>query len=200
MNGWDFYQTKDLALVPYMRGTPVYKDGVLPYLYSRTKEEGKIGRVFHDDLFNMDAFVAHFEARKTVQLLCRVERDRELKPLGYCWVDAPSGVDGARGAVCAFCFFREATRYCMDLGRLGLAYWMMDLGIDILHGVILDWNTPAINYAKRLGFRHVASVPKWRYVNDRLTDVLVMQIEKTDYQPVFESWFALKGLMEKKNV
>ena len=194
MNGWAYYQTKELAVVPYMPGTPAYNDGVLPDLYLRTKAEGNIERVFHEDGFGMDAFVAHFHKLKTLQLLCRVKDDKTLVPMGYCWVDMPSGVDGSRSAIAAFCFFKEARRVCLDLGRLGIAYWVIDLCIDILHGVILDWNLPAVHYAERLGFRQVARVPNWRYVNGLMTGVRVMQMEKADFLPGFNEWFEGKRL------
>ena len=87
-----------------------------------------------------------------------------MKPCGYSWVDAPFGVDGARGALVGFCFFKDGVKVSRDLGRLGLAYFFIDLKIDILHGAILEHNTAALNYAKRLGFKTVAFVPKWRYV------------------------------------
>ena len=71
MNGWDtfeendwrYYQTDKLAVVPYMIGTPVYADGVLPDLYKRTKDEGKIEEVFCGDVLNMDAFVNFSSSR-----------------------------------------------------------------------------------------------------------------------------------------
>lgn len=189
MHGWTYYQTADLAVVPYMEGSPIYRDGVLPHLYYKTKEEGNLEKVFHEDGFNLDKFVTFFEKRKTLQCLCHVREDKTLIPVGYCWVDNPSGVDGQRGVLCAFCFFKDAKRTARDLGRLGLAYWFMDLRIDIVHGVILDWNTPAVNYAKHLGFKEVAYVPKWKYVKEKLTGVRVVQLEASDYLPGFDNWF-----------
>lgn len=197
MNGWTYYQTKDLAVVPYMEGTPVYRDGVLSHLYYRTKEEGHLGRVFHEDGFNHDKFIAFFERRHTLQVLCHIREEGTVVPVGYSWVDNPSGIDGERAVLCAFCFFKDAKRTCRDLGRLGLAYWFTDLRIDILHGVILEWNTPAVNYAKHLGFKEVAYVPKWRYVDGKLTGVRVVQLEAQDYLPGFEAWFETQNRVAK---
>src|ERR1035438_2389589 len=123
-NYWSFYGTPELQLCPYMIGTPVFKDGMLPFLYNKTREEGKIESVFCGDDLNMDAFVSFFDKRKTLQILCEVENDKTLKAVGYSWIDNPKGVDGARSALCGFCFFNNAGKRdsARDLGRLGLAY------------------------------------------------------------------------------
>ena len=73
MNGWDYYGTPSLQLVPFMPGTPVWKDGLLSTLYYATKEEGKLGATFCGDPMTHDSFVAFFEKRKTMQVLCEVE-------------------------------------------------------------------------------------------------------------------------------
>jgi hypothetical protein len=189
VNGWLHYGTETLQVCPYMEGVPVYSDGVLPYLYARTKEEGKLETVFHEDKFNQDKFIAFFERRKTLQILCHVRENKDLVPVGYSWIDLAYGVDGARGAVAGFCFFSEAKKTSRDLGRLGIGYWCIDLKIDILHGVILEENTVAVNYAKRLGFKTVAYVPKWRYVHGKMTGVHVVQLEAADFLPEFEDWY-----------
>ena len=193
MHGWSWYQTEKLAMVPYMPGTPVYNDNIYPYLYAKTRDEGKLPLVFQEDGFNLGKFVDFFERLKTMQVLCHVEPNKDLKPVGYSWVGAPSGVDGARGVICGFCFFREAKRTARDLGRLGIAYWFEDLRITILHGLILEHNTPAINYSKRLGFKEVAYAPKWKYVDGRLVGVRLVQLEADDFMPGFEKWFSLQN-------
>ena len=33
-NCWDYYQTATLGVFPYMSGVPVYRDGMLPFLYT----------------------------------------------------------------------------------------------------------------------------------------------------------------------
>ena len=188
MNGWLFYGTKTLQVVPYAPYAPVYLDNTLPHLYATTKEEGHIRTVFMDDEFNLEKFVVFF-SKRPMQVLCRVEDNKDLKPCGYSWVDAPFGVDGARGALVGFCFFKDAVKVSRDLGKLGLAYFFIDLKIDILHGAILEHNTPALNYAKRLGFKTVAFVPKWRYVDGKMVGVHVVQLEKNDFLGGFEKWF-----------
>lgn len=198
MNGWQYYGTKTLQVVPYMESTPVYLDNTLPHLYARTKEEGHLSKVFQEDAFNLEKFIVFFERRKTMQCLCKVEGDRRLIPVGYSWVDAPFGIDGARGALVGFCFFKDGVRVGRDLGRLGLAYHFIDLKIDILHGAILEFNTPALNYAKRLGFKTVAFVPKWRYVQGKMVGVHVVQLEKNDFLGGFEKWHEPQKLMAEQ--
>lgn len=192
MNGWSWYGTKDLQVIPYMNGTPVYVDGMLPTLYERTKQEGKLERVFCGDELNLDGFVSFFHTRKTMQVLCEIAENKTIKPVGYSWVDLPKGVDGARSAHCGFCFFddsskRSSARY---LGRLGIAYWMIDLKINVLHGIMLESNTAARNYAKRLGFRTVAMVPRYHYSlsEKELVGARVVVLEDIDFLPFFSKW------------
>jgi hypothetical protein len=189
MKGWAYYQTSTLALVPYMPGTPVYRDGVLVELYRRTRDEGKIDTIFCGDDLNLDAFVAYFEKRKTMQVLCKVEDNKTLKPAGYCWADLPRGVDGAKAVMCGFCFFEEYIRIAKDLGRLGVAYWFEDLVIDVIHGVLLESNDTGAHYARLLGFKDVAVVPKYHYFRGELVDARVMMLEKKDFMPAFNDWF-----------
>jgi hypothetical protein len=193
-NGWSWYGTASLQVVPYAPFAPVYLDNTLPHLYARTKEEGNLSQVFMDDEFNLGKFVVFFEKR-AMQCLCRVVEDKRLIPLGYTWVESPFGVDGCRGALIGFCFFRDAVKESRDLGRLGLAYHFIDLQIDILHGAILEDNTPALNYAKRLGFKPVAFVPKWRYVGGKMVGVHVVQLEKNDFLSGFTDWIESKKVV-----
>lgn len=190
MRGWLHYGTKNLQVVPLMPGTPVYKDGTLSTLYYRTKEEGNLEVAFHESDMTHDRFIAFFELLKTLQVLCQVSDNKDLKPVGYSWVSNPVGVDGARAAVAGFCFFGDAarTKVARDLGMLGIAYWMIDLKIDVLHGVILESNFAAKNYAQKLGFVETAVVPKWRYVGGELVSVRNMTLEATEFLPRFDSW------------
>ena len=197
MNGWQYYGTKTLQVCPCMKGTPVYRDGMLPYLYTRTREEGNIQATFCGDDLNMDAFVAFFEKRKTLQVLCTVENDKTLKPAGFSWVDMPKGIDGARSVSCGFCFFREARLVARDLARLAVAYCLIDLKVDVIFGVQLVTNIPALNFSRRLGFREACVVPKYLYADGALVDARVMILEGTDWLPGFEKWFAEKKIVEQ---
>lgn len=191
MNGWQYYGTHDLQIVPMMPGTPVFRDGMLSYLYYKTREEGKIEAVFCGDDLTHDMFIEFFQKRKTLQVLCKVEENKELKPCGYSWVDSAIGVDGSRAALCGFCFFNDIskTRYARSLGMLGLAYWMIDMRIDVIHGISLESNIAAKNYAKHLGFREVALVPNRHFYKGELLGARVMMIDKNDFVPKFEQWF-----------
>jgi hypothetical protein len=172
-----------------MPGTPIYKDGVVSSLYYRTKEEGKLEVIFDEDL-NHDRFVTFFERIKTLQVLCRVRENKDLDPVGYAWVCNSIGRDGGRAAVSGFCFFGDAgkSHVARDLATLGIAYWIIALKIDVLHGVILDSNASAQNFASKLGFVLTAHVPKWRYVGGELVDVVNMTLEARNWLPTFEEW------------
>ena len=197
---WDYYQTKDLAVVPYMPGTPVYTDEMLPFLYQKTKEEGKIEFTFCGDILNLEKFIAFFVKRGTMQVLCEVEDDKTLKPVGYSWVDNPRGVDGARGVLAGFCFFKNSSKResARNLGRLVLAFMMNALKIDVIHGIVLEENTQARDYCIRLGGREVAVVPKYHYMasTGELVGARVMIIEKEAFMPEFDKWYETQKVVE----
>ena len=198
MTGWK-YMTKNAAVIPFSPGTVVYRDGVLSTLYYKTKEAGLIEKTFCGDNPNHDQFVRMFdESKKILQILCEVENVGEETenaiPVGYAWVEAPKGIDGARAAMCGFAFFRH-TRYLRDLGMLGLYYWMDGLKITDLHGVLLEPNRAAIRYAAKLGFIRTATVPRFHFYNGDLVPAVAMLLESKDFLPKFGKWFEPKKLV-----
>ncbi len=134
-----------------------------------------------------------------MQCLCEVEEDKTLKIVGYSWIDLPRGVDGARAVMCGFAFFKNAGKRtsARDLGKLGLAYWFLDMQVDVIHGVMLESNIRGRNYAAHLGFRECAIVPKYHYDHEKgeLVGARVMVIEKNDFIPGFEEWIDSQKLV-----
>jgi RimJ/RimL family protein N-acetyltransferase len=107
-------------------------------------------------------------------------------------------VDGARGALCGFCFFDEAgkTKDARDLGMLGLCYWFEAMRVDVIHGIMLESNVAASNFAERLGFSQVALVPKRHFHKGELVGARVMMIEKATFREHFEEWVKSHPLQE----
>lgn len=198
MNDWEF-MTDKAAVVPFSPGTMVYRDGMLSTLYYKTREAGLIEKVLCGDNPDHDHFIRMFdESKKILQVLCEVEhageKNENLIPVGYAWVEAPKGVDGARAAMCGFAFFRH-TRYLRDLGMLGIYYWMKGLKITDLHGVLLEPNRAAIRYAAKLGFVRTATVPRFHFYNGELVPAVAMLLESKDFMPVYENWIESKKLV-----
>ena len=189
--GWNWYGTKDLQVIPYMPGTPVYLDETYPYLYGRTKAEGKLESTFCGDEMNLGRFVAFFEKLKTMQVLAEIKDDKRIIPVGYSWVATPRGIDGARAATCGFCFFSGSSQRdsARNLARLALAYAMLELKIDVLHGIQLESNIAARNFSRKVGFKEVATVSQWHYSQGELVGATVMILEADTYLPKFEEWF-----------
>lgn len=190
MRGWAFYGTKDLQVVPYMPGTPVYKDNTLPFLYQSTRDEGKVKTTFCGDDKNLGQFVAYFEHLKTMQVACEVEDGGRLIPVGFTWVVNPAGVDGARLAQPGMCFFRGAGKRgtARSLARLALAYAMIDLRINVLLGEQVYENYAARNFALRLGFKEVAKVPCRHVIDGQFKDGRIVMLKDEDFLPEFFRW------------
>ena len=183
-----------------MPSSPVYRDGMLPYLYNRLKEENKVGLTFCGDEKNQDSFVSYFDRIKTMQVLCTIgspEDPAKLTPVGFSWVDNPRGVDGQRVAMPGEAFFKGSERVSRSLAKLALAYVMHDMKVDIFHGVQVVSNYAARNFAIRCGFKEVAIIPKYHFVNGRLEDARIMILEAKEYLPRFFAWKEAIDLAEK---
>ena len=190
MYGWSWYGTRDLQVVPLMKGSPVYRDGMLSTLYYRTREEGNIETTFCGEDKTHDQFVTMFENLKTLQVLCEIKDGGTLVPAGYSWGCNPRGVDGARIAQPGMCFFGEAGKRSVarDLARLAVAYAFIDLRINVLHGVQVVSNYAARNFSLRLGFKQTAIIPKYHVIDGRLEDARVMTLVDEDFVPGFIAW------------
>lgn len=191
MNGWEF-MTKNAAVIPFAPNTVVYVDGMLSTLFYESKKSGRLQNIFCGDLPTHDEFIRMFAPdKKVLQVLCEVhetgtERERVV-PVGYCWIEMPKGIDGARAAMVGFAFFKR-TRYLRDLGMLGIRYWTQGLKVDVLHGVMIWSNKPGIRYAEALGFKVTARVPKFHFYDGELVDAAEVFLEKKDFDPAFEAW------------
>ena len=178
MKGWPWYGVRDYQVIPYMASAPVYVDGMMSHLYYKTKEQGLIEKTFCGEAKNHDQFCFFFESLKTMQVCCEVTAENKLVPVGYTWVSNPKGADGARNAQCGMCFFSGAGKRvsARGLARLALAYAMIDLRINVLHGIQVVDNIPARNFALRLGFREIGIMPKFHYIDGRLEDARVLML------------------------
>jgi hypothetical protein len=173
-----------------MPGTPAFVDGMMSHLYYTTKAEGKIKALFCGEEKNHDQFCFFFESLKTMQVCCEVTEANKLIPVGYTWVSNPRGADGARNAQCGMCFFSGSSKRnsARGLARLALAYAMIDLRINVIHGIQVVDNIPARNFALRLGFKEIGILPKYHYIDGRLEDARVLMLVDEDYLPGFYRW------------
>lgn len=190
MEHWNWYGTKTLQVCPYMPGTPVWKDGMLPMLYYKLKEEDTLVDTFCGDVMNLDGFVSFFDRLKTLQVLARVTDEDKLVPVGFSWVMNAKGVDGARACECGEAFFDGAgkTPDARALARLAVAYAFCALRVDVLFGRQVVSNIAARNFSRRVGFREVAIIPKMHSIGGELVDGRLMMAEKDDFMPKFLEW------------
>jgi hypothetical protein len=191
MNGWEF-MTKDCAVVPFSPGTVVWVDGMLSTIYYGLKRLNRLELTLCGDNPTHDEFVRAFDpSKKVLQILCEVRNQgaptEDAVPVGAAWVEMPKGTDGERAAMCGFAFFKP-TRRLLDLGRMGIRYWMHGLKIDVVHGVMLEMNYPARRFATRLGFKQMAKVPRFHFHQEKLVDAVAVTLDKKDFDPSFEAW------------
>lgn len=210
MKGWQFYSTEKLGVFPYMKGTQVFRDGMLPFLYKKLQEEGKVALTFCGENKSMDEFVSYFHRVRTLMVLCEIgdliDPDdpagaKKLTPVGFCWLDSPVGVDGARSAAPGEAFFDNASKRssARDLARLALGYSFHDLKINVLHGVQLASNIAARNFSTRMGFTEVGIIPRRLYHNGKLEDARVMMLTEEEFMPGFWEWIERQHSDEKSH-
>lgn len=190
MENWQWYGTKTLQVCPYMPGTPVYRDGMLPLLYEKIKAEGNIADLFCGEEMNLDGFVSFYDRLKTMQVLCRVTSEDKLVPVGLSWVQHAKGVDGARTVECGEAFFDGAAKTpdARSLARLALGYCFHALRVDVVFGRQVASNFGARNFSKRLGFKEICVIPKMHSILGELVDGRLMMLEKEDFMPKFMEW------------
>ena len=190
MDQWQWYGVPGLQMVPYMTGSPVYRDGMLPFLYEKVKAEGLLSDVFCGDQMNQDSFVSFFDRLKTMQVLCRVTEEGKLIAVGFSWVMSPKGVDGARSVECGEAFFDGAAKTpdARALAKLALAYAFEALRVDVVFGRQVADNIAARNFSRRLGFREIAVIPKMHAFDGELWDGRIMMLEKEEFMPGFLKW------------
>ena len=189
-NHWSWYGTKNLQVCPFMDGTPVYLDGMLPHLYYKTREENNIATTFCGQDKTLGQFVHYFESLKTMQVCCEIAEEEKLIPVGFTWVSNPYGVDGARAAQPGMCFFGGAGKRgtAHSLAKLALAYAMVALRINVLLGEQVYSNYAARNFALRLGFKEVARIPNRHVIDGRFEDGRVVMLKDDDFLPKFFEW------------
>jgi RimJ/RimL family protein N-acetyltransferase len=120
-----------------------------------------------------------------------VADEKKIVPVGISWVSNPRGADGSRTAQCGFAFIEDGSSgksNARNLARLALGYALEDLRIDSLHGVQVIDNFAARNFAMRLGFKDVATVPDYHSIDGKLVAARVMMLRKADFWPNFVSW------------
>jgi hypothetical protein len=182
-------QTKTAAVLPFCKGSLVWKDGMLSTIYYSLKELDRLETTFCGDSPDHDEFIRDFDpSRKVAQILCEVGEESKLHPVGIAWVELPKGVKGERAALCGFAFFKRS-REMYNLGRMGIYYWMAGLDINVVHGVMLHSNLQAIKYAIKMGFSVSFPIPRFHFYQGKLVSAVAVTLEDHDFLPTFEPWF-----------
>jgi hypothetical protein len=193
------YQTDKVALLPYERKNLVFPDDLLYKAYLKTKEQNLLEVAFPGipDI-NFDKFMGCM-LRNATQVYT-VKNGDEPITAGLCFVYNVDGEPGARMAHFGFWFFREwqAKRETRDLVWLCLAYWFLELKIDILYGVTLASNHLAKNFSRNFGFINHGVMPEFLCRGDHRVDANVVSLRKSDFVPRFDVWHK-KKLAEMNN-
>lgn len=79
------------------------------------------------------------------------------KPIGFAWLNGFAG----NIAFAHFCFLFEAWgKNADEAGRMVVDYWMTFAGLQVIIGTTPETNGPAANFAERIGFVRLGSIPR----------------------------------------
>jgi RimJ/RimL family protein N-acetyltransferase len=184
------YQTKEVAVIPYVSGSKGSPDGLLGHLYLRTKEDKLLETVWAGlPGINFDSFVRQLSSNN-VALQIYYRQDTPMTPMGYCFAYQIDGDPGARLAQFGFCFFREfwGNNLVRDCVWLCLAYWFQILDVDVLYGATEANNYYARNFSRHFGFNELGIAPKFLRTAHSRIDGRIVFLEKEKFLPLLENW------------
>jgi hypothetical protein len=185
------YQTPNAVMVPYRAAaTSFYPEDFLVSLYYRLVEQDLLTVIFPGmAISHLNKFI-NFMSTHACVICFTKDGNRITDTAGFGYIPETDGVDGARKASFGFGFFREhhATQEARTLSWFMLAFWLIELKIDVLFGTTLKSNGLARNFSLNFGFKNHVDIPKLFFREDELQDATVMLLEKEDFIPRYESW------------
>jgi len=149
-------------LIPYvvLDGQMTVSDEQVKAVYRQLVDDGTINVVFYDEVMKSEDDFLTFMKNKDNIVVFPV-RDKKL--MGVAWLNNLT----KNQAFAHFALFKEAAlkKYTEEIGKEILDYWMNMPGndgplLDVLMGLIPEFNQKALYYIERLGFKRVGRIPK----------------------------------------
>jgi len=129
-------------------------DAMFRWFWDAMVEQGLAEVVFYSGLIvNADEFINLMKTH--VAPTIGLDEDT-LRPVFLAWLS-----DAADNhAFGHFCVLKDGRGYKVEMGKEMVRYWMDDLGLDPLLGIVPSFNKPAIKYMRSLGAVFLGEIPK----------------------------------------
>lgn len=183
------YQDGDCLVLPYNHATrDHFPEAFLPSMYFRMKEEGLLPLVFPQAEPLHLNHVVQYLADKPILV---VFKKPEYTVAGLGWLYQVEGPEGARKGSVGFAFFREfqGRHLARQAARLALRWWMTEGKIDAIFGTVAVHNRIAENFARRVGFNVVGTIPYWFATPEKkFMAARLMLVTKEDFEREAALW------------
>lgn len=189
---WE-YQTPTTIMAPYRaEQTNFYPQDYLVSLHYRLVEQDLLDTIFPGmNITHLNQFINYLSSPAHPTLCCFVKDDEGIATTaGFGYITESDGRDGCRKAGFGFGFFREwwGTPAPRALSWLMLAFWIIELKIDVLFGTTLKQNSLARNFSTNFGFEHVADIPKLFFRRNTLEDATILMLNRETFLPKYQEW------------
>lgn len=146
----------EITLIPYARVDDSWtlSDEIVLDVARQCQREGTFKRVFCEgEIEGPEQFLELLKLPHNAPVFIY----RGMKPIGFAWLNGFAG----NIAFGHFCFLIEAWgKDAEPAGRMVLDYWMTFPAIQVVIGTTPETNGPAANYAERIGFARLGSIPR----------------------------------------
>lgn len=170
-------------LFPYHRGA--FPRDTLYRLWAIMEEDGAADKVFHGqpidetlpqstrgDLFSFCELFSH-----PMRFLLMVVAKATGEFAGLIWFD--DLVAGERASANLFFRRKYYGPLAMEAGQISLRYAFAHLNVKVLWA-FTPWKEAA-GYARRLGFKHIATLAAFTRVNGQMQDVQILRLPREEY-------------------
>jgi len=140
------------TMYPY-DGVGNIPDAVFHWFWDAMAEQGLDKLVFYSGYIKDSYQFTLFIKTQTVPTIF-VDGDTQ-RPVAMAWLS--DAMDGR--ALGHFCILDEGRQYKLEMGGEVLRYWIKDLGVNTVLGIIPSFNKPAIKYIDDLGFVILGEIP-----------------------------------------
>ena len=162
------------TLFPY-DGKGNIPDAVFHWFWHKMAEQGIAEKVFYSGHIR-DAYGFALLMKTTVVPSLFVDDDTQ-KPIAMAWL---SDIMDNR-ALAHFAIMEDGRDEKLAMGKTMLEYWLKDLNVNTVLGIIPSFNKPAVRYIDELGFCILGEIPTLVKVGD-------------EYQSAFMGYFSKEEL------
>ena len=186
---WRPHETDKVLLAPFWagKGSP-FPDSTIPYLYTRSKEDHLLRRVFPDmEEIRLPQFIEKLSRWPLVIGFLKATDE----VVGYAFLSEYGNPKPYTKANIGFCFFRKywGRPEVRDLARIALDWFFNKEGVAVLYGPILPWNRISVRFAKELCFQELCRLPSFLFTDKGLEDTLLFCLKREEFVKRFGSRF-----------